>query len=146
MTRPNTVHDAGTEQLPTNPPSDQPYDRPYREPYPPQSSPQYGGYGTRESDQTGYLPYPDNGQAQMQYGYQPQPVGPRPESSGTRALWILAFVFSAVALFVPFVGFAAIACGAVAWGKGSRRGRLATFVAIAATIVGWVLSILIYTS
>jgi hypothetical protein len=146
MTRPNTAHDAGTEQIPVNPPDGRAYGQPYRAPYPPQNSPQYGGYGTWESDRTGYLPYPDNNQEQMQYAGQPQPVGPRMESSGTRALWILAFVFSAVALFVPFVGFAAIACGAVAWGKGSRRGRLATFVAIAATIVGWVLSVLIYTS
>ncbi|WP_175084924.1 DUF4190 domain-containing protein [Candidatus Frankia nodulisporulans] len=111
------------------------------------------GYPTHQNEPGGYLPYPDAGRDQMEYGrpwqQPPQPGGPGAagvEPAGARTLWILAFVFSAVALLVPFVGFAAIACGAVSWNKGSRRGKLATFVAIGATIVGWVIGALLVLS
>ncbi len=103
--------------------------------------------GQRSAQRTpgGFTPYPDASQGRMEYG-QPRPAGPRAETFGIRALWILAFVFSAMALLVPFVGFAAIACGGLAWGKGSSRGKLATFVAIGATVLGWIISVVIYTS
>ncbi|SNQ51522.1 conserved hypothetical protein [Frankia canadensis] len=147
MTRPtHSVDDAGTQRIPVPQPADQPYGQPYREPNPPADTPRYGADPNPATSHGGFVPYPDNGMAEMQYGRPPRPAGPGVEPSGVRTLWILAFVFSAVALLVPFVGFAAIACGAVAWGKGSRRGRLATFVAIAATIAGWVIGALVYLS
>jgi hypothetical protein len=34
----------------------------------------------------------------------------------------------------------------VAWGRGSRRGRLATFVAIGATVIGWIIGLAVYMS
>ncbi|MCM3883696.1 DUF4190 domain-containing protein [Frankia sp. R82] len=122
--------------------------QPYGSRYPAPSA-----YPTHQNEPGGYLPYPDPGRDQVEYG-SPSPQLPQPgdtgaagaEPSGTRTLWILAFVLSAVALLVPFVGFAAIACGAVAWGKGSRRGKLATFVAIGATVVGWIIGALLVLS
>jgi len=144
MTRPNTAQDAGTDQYPAAPAGQQ-YGQAYRAPADSQNAPQYRGYAPPAADQTGFLPYPESGREAMNYG-RPQPAGAGVEPSGTRTLWILAYVLSAVALLVPFVGFGAIACGAVAWGKGSRRGKVATFVAIAATVVGWFLGALVYLS
>ncbi|CAO5184975.1 DUF4190 domain-containing protein [Frankia sp. AiPs1] len=101
----------------------------------------------------GYLPYPDTGRDQAEYGgrgpQQARPGGPdvpQGEPSGTRTLWIIAYVLAVIGLLVPFVGFGAIGCGAVAWRRGSRHGRTATLVAIAATIIGWIVGVLIITS
>jgi hypothetical protein len=77
---------------------------------------------------------------------QPEPDGSTmagDELPDARSLWILAFTFAAVGLFFPLAGLIAIGCGALAWRKGSGRGRIATFVAIATTLVGIVLAIIV---
>ncbi|WP_235486466.1 hypothetical protein [Frankia sp. AvcI1] len=68
------------------------------------------------------------------------------ELPGARALWILAFTFAALGLFFPLAGLIAIGCGAMAWRKGSGRGRIATFVALATTLVGLILTIVVVTT
>lgn len=125
----------------------QPYGKPYRQPgpsgYPRQQPGQpYQPYQPYQS----YQPYPDDGPGPSGHGQrQPDPSRGTPEAdSTTRTLWILGFVFAAVALLIPLVGLAGIACGAVAWKRGSRRGRAATIVAVVATVVAGALSIAYY--
>ncbi|EIV94289.1 hypothetical protein [Frankia sp. QA3] len=89
-------------------------------------------------DGTPRVPYPDNGPAQQEYG---SLAAPDEELPGARALWILAFTFAVLGLFFPLAGLIAIGCGALAWRKGSGRGKIATFVAIATTLVGLILTI-----
>jgi hypothetical protein len=130
MTSPHTTresHDVDWAQ-PEQPARNQPYGQAY----PP-------------ADTTGYLPYPDNGRTQAEYGQQPFPGQPSAEDSGTRTLWILSFVFAAVALVFWPVGLAAITCGAVAWKRGSGKGRTATIVSAVTTVLGVALAILAYT-
>lgn len=89
------------------------------------------------------VPYPDNGLAQLEYGV---PAAPDEELPGARALWIIAFTFAALGLFFPLAGLIAIGCGALAWRKGSGRGRIATFVALATTVIGLILTIVVLTT
>ncbi|WP_007515716.1 hypothetical protein [Pseudofrankia saprophytica] len=102
------------------------------------------GYPVPPGDQTGLMPYPESGQEQ--YGRSPHRYGADPagESSGVRVLWILGFVLGVLGVVFPLAGVAGVVCGAVAWGKGSSRGKTATIVAIVGTVVGVVLGSLLY--
>lgn len=111
-------------------------------PYRPTSEPgRYGAPYRQDPEQTGYLPYPENGRAAQEYG---AGAGRPVEGSGLRTLWILGFVLGALGLLIPLVGVAGIVCGALAWSKGSARGRMATGVAVVATIVGVILGAAAY--
>lgn len=92
------------------------------------------------ADGAPHVPYPDGDRARQAYG---APAASDEELPGARALWILAFTFGALGLFFPLAGLIAIGCGALAWRKGSGRGKIATFVAIATTLVGLILTIVI---
>ncbi|CAJ59587.1 hypothetical protein FRAAL0921 [Frankia alni ACN14a] len=89
-------------------------------------------------------PYPDGGLDQGEHAA--SAVSEEAELPGARALWILAFTFAALGLFFPLAGLIAIGCGAMAWRKGSGRGRIATFVALATTLVGLILTIVVVTT
>ncbi|MCK9894750.1 hypothetical protein [Frankia sp. AgB32] len=96
------------------------------------------GIGSTSDD-----PYPDG------YSDVTEPdgaVGSDDELPGARALWILAFTFAIVGLFFPLAGLIAIGCGALAWRRGSGRGRTATLVAIGTTLVGIILTIIVLTT
>ncbi|MEX5711717.1 hypothetical protein AB1484_26340 [Parafrankia sp. FMc6] len=84
------------------------------------------------------------GQTQAQFGRPPYPHGPGPagETSGVRTLWIL--VLGAVGVLFPVAGVAGIVCGAVAWSRRSSRGKAATIVAIAGTVIGLAIGIMLY--
>ncbi|MCK9924620.1 hypothetical protein MXD61_22605 [Frankia sp. AgPm24] len=69
-----------------------------------------------------------------------EPVDELPDA---RALWIIAFTFAALGLFFPLAGLIAIGCGALAWRRGSGRGRIATFVALGTTLVGILLMVVV---
>jgi hypothetical protein len=69
-------------------------------------------------------------------------------SSSGRVLSILGFVFGALAvLFLPIVlGPVGIVCAGIAVAKGDRLGKPALAVAIAGTIIGLALSILVFAA
>ncbi|SNQ50004.1 conserved hypothetical protein [Frankia canadensis] len=90
-----------------------------------------------------HAPYPDDDPGQAMAD---SPEVTADELPGARALWILAFTFAAVGLFFPLSGLIAIGCGALAWRRGSGRGRVATFVAIATTLIGVVLTVVVLTT
>lgn len=152
MTRPTTVHNTGNPQVTGDSPYAPPMPEAGRNPTPRaghnatgQAAPQ-GAYPQPSADQSGYLPYPENGQTQAQFGRPPYPHGPGPagETSGVRTLWILGFVLGAVGVLFPVAGVAGIVCGAVAWSRRSSRGKAATIVAIAGTAIGLVIGIMLY--
>ncbi|MCM3885473.1 hypothetical protein [Frankia sp. R82] len=68
---------------------------------------------------------------------------PDDELPDARALWIIAFTFAVLGLFFPLAGLIAVGCGALAWRRGSGRGRIATFVAIGTTLVGILLTVVV---
>lgn len=108
----------------------------------PQGSYPHTSYPQAPSTQAGgFMPYPEYGQSQEQFGHQPRGSGPAGETSGVRVLWVLGFVLGAVGVLFPIAGIAGIACGAVAWGKRSSRGRTATIVAIVCTLIGLAIGI-----
>ncbi|WP_261565548.1 hypothetical protein [Frankia gtarii] len=84
--------------------------------------------------------------AQVEDGQGHSTPAPDEELPGARALWIIAFTFAALGLFFPLAGLIAIGCGALAWRKGSGRGRIATFVALATTVIGLILTIVVLTT
>jgi len=87
-----------------------------------------------------HAPYPDDERADVPVGT-PQTAGD--ELPDARSLWILAFTFAVVGLFFPLSGLIAIGCGALAWRRGSGRGKVATFVAIATTLIGITLTVVV---
>lgn len=150
MTKPTPVHRTGDPQVTGDnpyPPPNEAGQSPAGRARPGTGSPApYETYPQAPADQAGYMPYPEGGQDQTQYGRAPYPYGPAPvgETSGVRTLWILGFVLGALGLLFPLAGVAGIVCGAVAWSKHSSRGKIATFVAIAGTVIGFAIGIAFY--
>jgi hypothetical protein len=83
------------------------------------------------------------------YG-QPEPGAypPPPEANRGRGLTIGGFVLAAVSLvLLPFVlGPVGAVLGFVGYSKGDRMGRVAGFTAIACTVIGTVLSVIVFKS
>lgn len=83
------------------------------------------------------------------YGYpEPGAYPPPPEANRGRGLTIAAFVLAAISLaFLPFIlGPIGAVLGFVGYSKGDRMGRVAGFTAILCTVVGTVLSIIVFKS